>query len=338
MYTRIGNKPAMQQVNDSNQEILPHEFSESENKDDSELPQTGTPDVLSSDPRGNSQYVSVMARSLQSPFSSNGFQNNANDGINQINAISDASSSHNYGPYGSPGIVNVPGCMTAGTVLTPLGTLVTPVGTIVTEQQIENNQYSYQCPTENRYTVLQDRPYSDVLNVNDSAKSASELNNAQGSIPVIMSNRTDKRLASRRDRYNPRSHLEPAQYENDDSEDDFEMHIRRRSNRFYIGGFKPSISSAKLQHYVTRKGVPVTWISIRIYEKQNKAVIRLNVDAEQADKVLEARGITCRPWLTKNQYKNKNSNTDRYGHLARDSYDDGQTRNIRRYGDDHSVQ
>ena len=140
-------------------------------------------------------------------------------------------------------LVNVPGFMTAGTVLTPLDTLVTPVGTVVTEQQFENNKYSYQCPTENRYSVLQDRPCSDVLNVNDSAKSASELNNAQGSIPVIMSNRTDKRLAFRRDRYNPRSHPEPSQYENDDSDDDFEMHIRRRSKRFYIGSFKQYILS-----------------------------------------------------------------------------------------------
>ena len=150
-----------------------------------------------------------------------------------------------------------------------------------------------------------------------------------------------KRLASRRDRYNPCSHPEPAQYENDDSDDDFEMHIRPRSKRFYIGGFKPSISSAKLQYYVTRKGVPFTWISIHRYEKQNKAVIGLNVDAEQADKVLERgfwpRGITCRPWLTKISIKTKNTNTDRYGHLARDSYDDGQTRNIRRYGRQCSV-
>ena len=46
---------------------------------------------------------------------------------------------------------------------------------------------------------------------------------------------------------------------------------------FYIGGFKPSISGPKLTRYVTKKGVPVTWISIRRYEKQNKAVIRLNV-------------------------------------------------------------
>ena len=95
-------------------------------------------------------------------------------------------------------------------------------------------------------------------------------------------------------RYNPRPHTEPepAQHEDDDSDDDFEMHIRRRSKRFYIGGFKPSISQPKLKHYVTRKCVRVTWISIRKFEnykheKQNKAVIRLNVDAGMSYKLLE---------------------------------------------------
>ena len=53
------------------------------------------------------------------------------------------------------------------------------------------------------------------------------VNNARGSIPdLVMSNRPDKRLASQRDRYHPRSHPEPAQYENVDSDDDFETHIR----------------------------------------------------------------------------------------------------------------
>lgn len=129
----------------------------------------------------------------------------------------------------------------------------------------------------------------------------------------------------------------------DDSDDDFETHIRRRSRRFYIGGFKPSISLEKLQHYVEKKGVTVTWISIRRYEKQNKAVVRLNVDAEQASAVLEVgfwpRGITCRPWLTKNQLRNRKSNSDRNGQYDRDSYfNDDQTINIRRYGDEDSAQ
>ena len=74
------------------------------------------------------------------------------------------------------------------------------------------------------------------------------MNESQGSIPVHVSSRTDKRVASHRERYNPRPdpEPEPAQNEDDDSDDDFEMHIRHRSKRFYIGGFKPSISQPKL--------------------------------------------------------------------------------------------
>ena len=60
--------------------------------------------------------------------------------------------------------------MSAGTVLTPLGTIVTPKGTVVNEGQIGNNPYMYQCSTENRYTVLQDKSYSDVINTNSTAK------------------------------------------------------------------------------------------------------------------------------------------------------------------------
>ena len=401
--TLAGNKPSLQQIKDLNQEILPHEFSASKNTHDSGLLQSDTTHDKSIGPRGNSHSVPVMMGSLQNLSSSNGTLNNVNVGTNQINAISDASSSYDYGPYGSPGIMGVPGLMSAGTVLTPLGTIVTPEGTVVNGGQIGNNPYMYQCSTENRYTVLQDKSYSDVINTNSTAKTASDVNNGQipvirsnrsdkrsaprrerynprshpepaqyvnddrggiikdtpnvgdsanstclvsnarGSIPVIMSNRPDKRLASRRDRYNPRSHPEPAQYDNDDSDDDFETHIRRRSRRFYIGGFKPSISLEKLQHYVERKGVTVTWISIRRYEKQNKAVIRLNVDAQQASAVLEAgfwpRGITCRQWLTKNQLKNRVSNSDRNGYFDRESnINDDQAMNIRRYGDEDSAQ
>lgn len=85
-----------------------------------------------------------------------------------------------------------------------------------------------------------------------------------------VSSRPDKRFASRRDRYdpgsqpesdrrcryNPGSHPETGHDGGGDSEDDFERHKRRRSKRFYIGVFKPSISREKLSHYVTRNVLP----------------------------------------------------------------------------------
>ena len=212
------------------------------------------------------------------------------------------------------------------------------MGTVITNKRIENDETSYQCPVANRFSLLQDKTYISALNVNNSVNRASSLKESHDSIPVHISNRSDmrvsdksdKRFASRQDRYDPRSHPEPelAQYDDKDFDDDFQMHIRRRSRRFYIGGFKPSISAPKLRHYVTRKGVPVTWISIRKYEKQNKAVIRLNVDADSSNKLLEygfwPRGITCRPWLTKNQLRNKVkvSKPNNYGYSDHDTCED----------------
>ena len=70
----------------------------------------------------------------------------------------------------------------------------------------------------------------------------------------------------------------------------------------------------------------MTWISIRRYEKQNKAVIRLNVVSDLSYKLLEhgfwPRGITCKPWLTKNQLKNKASNYANRGYHPVDNYKD----------------
>ena len=42
--------------------------------------------------------------------------------------------------------------------------------------------------------------------------------------------------------------------EQDYEDDDFTQHIRRKSSRFYIGGFKPSITEMKLCSYVQRRG------------------------------------------------------------------------------------
>ena len=50
-------------------------------------------------------------------------------------------------------------------------------------------------------------------------------------------------------------------------------------------------------------------------------------------------GITCRQWLTKNQLKNRVSNSDRNGYFDRESnFHDDQAMNIRRCGDEDSAQ
>ena len=281
-------------IEDVGQGIRPHVFSESDDQETGAVPRDILPGTnfscrrqtpyTISPPRGN---VSLRKSLVQGDRTGGNNQNHSSGAVTDTRNTS--------------GIF-------------PINTVITPMGTVVTDKRIENES-SYECPVYNRYAVLQDKMYSETLNINNPFLRPSGANEQKDSIPVhissrsenhVTSNNSDKRLASSQDRYDPRCHPEPefAQYGEEDSDDDVEMHIRRRSRRFYIGGFKPSISGPKLTRYVTKKGVPVTWISIRRYEKQNKAVIMLNVVSDDLSyKLLEhgfwPRGITCKPWLTK---------------------------------------
>ena len=87
------------------------------------------------------------------------------------------------------------------------------------------------------------------------------------------------------------------------------MDVRRRSKRFYVGGFRSSITHEELIQYVESKGLIVTWVHIWPSKRSDRAVIRLNVEvSENCLKITEPgfwpRGVKCRPWLTNNTYKN----------------------------------
>ena len=196
------------------------------------------------------------------------------------------------------------------------------------------NSVSYECSVENRFDGLREQSYSDVLKSTNNSNQTEQNNETVSSIPVCISNRRSQRTVTRRGRVTDyrgdRGRNIPNDYnDNDnDNDDDFEMHIRRRSQRYYVGGFKPSITEAKLAHFVSSKGVPVTWVSIRRYENQNRAVIRLNVDADKGHQLLERdfwpRGVTCRPWVTKNQLQKTGlSNRNSYNNYPQyEAYDD----------------
>ena len=95
----------------------------------------------------------------------------------------------------------------------------------------------------------------------------------------------------------------------DEGDGDFETFICRRTQRLYLGGFQASVTERAIMDYAERRGVYVSWINIRRFDNQNRAVIRLNVDAEHGPLLLEEgfwpRGVSCRRWYTKNQYNNK---------------------------------
>ena len=85
--------------------------------------------------------------------------------------------------------------------------------------------------------------------------------------------------------------------------------VRRRSKRFYVGGFRSSITHEELIQYVESKGLVVTWVHIWPSKRSDRAVIRLNVEVSgNCLKITEPgfwpRGVKCRPWLTNNTYKN----------------------------------
>lgn len=90
-----------------------------------------------------------------------------------------------------------------------------------------------------------------------------------------------------------------------DSDSDFMTYVRHRAKRFYLGGFKPSITEDKIASYVSIRGSKVSKVTIFRNRKHSTVVIRLNV-SEDADSILDPyfwpRQVTCRPWITRNQY------------------------------------
>lgn len=97
----------------------------------------------------------------------------------------------------------------------------------------------------------------------------------------------------------------------DNETDDFEQYVRKRTKRFYVGGFLPSITEEKIGRYVSAQGPKVTNVSIFRNKTYNSAVIRVNVeDDENAsllvdDRSFWPRGIICRPWMPKNRHNRR---------------------------------
>ena len=201
------------------------------------------------------------------------------------------------------------------------------------------NNYTtdYQCTVHNQFGVLdvdthnsvKETPisYSSALQKPSNAKQGeySVGKQAANSIPVVISENRPKRSNSRekgpptRDGYY-NSELRAL----DEGDGDFETFIRRRTQRFYLGGFQANVTEETILHYTERRGIYVSWINIRRYENQNRAVIRLNVDAEHGHSLLEQgfwpRGVTCRRWYTKKQYINKTRNRRYQGHSTDTEY------------------
>ena len=89
----------------------------------------------------------------------------------------------------------------------------------------------------------------------------------------------------------------------------------KRPKRFYIGGFLPSTTETKVALYLSRRGPKVSQESI-FRNKYKPTVIRLNVEDDKNVTLLDdpeiwPDGVTCRPWMTNNQYRTGGGNRSR---------------------------
>ena len=96
------------------------------------------------------------------------------------------------------------------------------------------------------------------------------------------------------------SNLHGHECEPEDNEDEFVTYIRRRTMSFYLGGFRLTVTENVIRKYAKRRGVPISWISIRRYDRQNRAVIRLNLESDKGHSLFAEffgpKGVPFRRW------------------------------------------
>lgn len=116
-------------------------------------------------------------------------------------------------------------------------------------------------------------------------------------------------------------------------------YMRKRSKRYYVGGYDDTITPDYISRFVTRKGPKVTFVRIIPTRRQdNKVTIRLNVEADcNADLVLGRgfwpRGVVCRPWLSRSALRRRRDNA----HYSDDNGNDGRDYRQRYHRDDASA-
>ena len=116
---------------------------------------------------------------------------------------------------------------------------------------------------------------------------------------------------------------------------DFTTFVRKRTRRYYIGGFKPTITREKLIAYVESQGQTVTWVNIWVNNRNGRAIIRLNVEMTEGYHIIAEtgfwpKGVKCRPWVTKPKY---NASRKKAGSQAQSSRDNDY--NQAQYSNEH---
>ena len=160
--------------------------------------------------------------------------------------------------------------------------------------------------TERSADFFDDRSYRDVVM---SPAQSENFHNPQAVGRAILTRVTRNRVVP--ESYTSRN-VNPNSNDVDERDDDsdFSQFVKKRAKRYYLGGFKPTITRQRIENFVSRKGPTVTWVRIwHSRRNPNNVVIRLNVEDNQFTQLLEnpafwPRGVVCRPWLNRNERSN----------------------------------
>ena len=161
-----------------------------------------------------------------------------------------------------------------------------------------------------------------VTSEDDNIVNSADVLQSRRPIQVRISNRQKNQSpSSLQNDYSSSKELDDSFLANDIGFSDF---VRKRTKRYYVGGFKKSITEEKLIQFIESKGLKVTWIHIWPSKRRGRVVIRLNIEAcDGCDRIAERgfwpRGVKCHPWMSRNMYLK--SKTKARGYNDADNYD-----------------
>ncbi|MEW8546462.1 MAG: hypothetical protein AB2693_23335 [Candidatus Thiodiazotropha sp.] len=175
-------------------------------------------------------------------------------------------------------------------------------------------------------SVTQNRSYRDAI----SSSGATNCRNVTGQAIATRVTRNTGSVNRNSDNYTYMGGHDEADFDDDDDDDEgFVQFVKKRSQRYYLGGFKPSITRQRIEKYVNRRGPTVTWVRIwNSRRRPNNVIIRLNVEDNEYARLLESRtfwprGVTCRPWVNgsrRNTSRNGDDFTPQSDQLSRHIY------------------
>lgn len=110
------------------------------------------------------------------------------------------------------------------------------------------------------------------------------------------------------------------------NDDDFMLHVKKRSKRFYLGGFRSTITENRITEYVSKRGPTVSHVKIFQNKRNGSVFVRLNAYDDEKALMLSTpyfwpEEITCRPWVSQVEYKRRYMQRNSHQFTRRKSYE-----------------